>query len=88
MLSTPTPAHIARIEPMGPHFTKVHLGNGQVLHRFSEPDTGPPHDHPWGFTSHVLSGGYIEDLYMLRPDGIATVARVERPEAGSSSLMR
>lgn len=78
MHSTPTPAEVARIEEMGPHFTKVHLPGSQVLHRFTEPDAGAPHDHPWGFTSHVLSGGYIEDVYTLRPDGIATVERKER----------
>lgn len=25
-----------------------------------------PHNHPWPFTGHVLSGGYIEDRYRVR----------------------
>ncbi len=28
--------------------------------------TPKPHNHPWGFTSHVLSGGYTEQRYALR----------------------
>ena len=53
---------------MGHHFTKYHLEGlpvGAVLHHFTaaEPEADP-HDHPWGFTSFVLSGGYVEEVFL------------------------
>lgn len=78
MHSYPTPRHIVRPEPMGPHMLKLHLDPGRVLHRFTAPDTGDPHDHPFGFTSHVLSGGYVEDVFKPQPDGTHTVNRYQR----------
>lgn len=36
---------------------------GIYLHRFDGPDPRPTlHDHPWGFRSLVLIGGYVEAL--------------------------
>lgn len=78
MDSYPTPVHLVRPEQLGPHFLKLHLLDRQPLHYFTAPDTGPPHDHPWPFTSHVLVGGYIEEVYTLHPDGTHTVEVVER----------
>ena len=63
-----------RHEPMSPIFDKWHLGHGLVLHRFAAPDTGPPHDHPFSFISHVIRGGYVEAVYA--DDG--SCERVER----------
>lgn len=38
------------------------------LHKIVGPDNEPyPHDHPWAFTSLILSGGYIEELYDFTP---------------------
>ncbi|MBC6988950.1 hypothetical protein [Hymenobacter sp. BT491] len=78
MQSSPTPPDLIRTEHMNGSFTKYHLGGGRVLHRFTEPDTGEPHNHPWGFTSHVLSGGYVEEVYGLLPDGTVSMQEVER----------
>lgn len=75
--SYPTPESAARIERMGPHFAKFHLP-GSLIHLFTEPDTGPPHDHPWPFISHVLAGGYTEEVYTLHEDGTHTCETIER----------
>jgi hypothetical protein len=65
-------------EPMSPVFDKWHLDGAPfpaVLHRFSEPDMGPPHDHPWSFRSIVLHGGYVEQVFQL--DGTSELVRHE-----------
>lgn len=60
-----------RIERMNDHFVKLHLGDGRVAHWFTGAD-GPdadPHDHPWSFTSTVLEGGYVEQVFDLTRPG-------------------
>ena len=42
-----------------------------VLHRFLMSDTAELHDHPWGFISLVVQGGYFEH----RPDGKGGIRR-------------
>lgn len=57
-----------RREEMSPAFSKWHVGGmpfAAVLHRFSAPDHGFPHDHPWCFQSHILHGGYEEEVFDL-----------------------
>ena len=52
-------------ESMNGHFDKLHIPGLGVIHRFSNVD-GPDaefHDHPWEFTSLILKGGYIEEIY-------------------------
>lgn len=56
-------------EVMSDGFSKWHLRDGLVLHRFTAPDDGEPHDHPWAFTTQILSGGYVEEVYSLMPEG-------------------
>lgn len=64
-------------EKLSNEFTKHHLEltgkNGHVfrpvIHHFTDPDKGGPHDHPWNFTTHILKGGYIERRYFINPDG-------------------
>jgi len=37
--------------------------NSTMIHRFFRPDTDPSlHDHPWWFRTHLLNGGYSEQL--------------------------
>jgi hypothetical protein len=48
-----------------------------------EGDTPKPHNHPWEFTSHILSGGYTEQRYTLR-DG-TTITESRTHTAGSSN---
>ena len=52
-----------RYEQMSDIFHKMHLGDTSAVHFFSGPDLGDPHDHPWNFTSEVLVGGYIEEVF-------------------------
>ena len=70
-----------REERMSGAMTKWHLGpgvtgNAMVLHRFSGPDTGPHHDHPFDCRSYILHGGYDEEV--MHPDGRIEV-RQHRP---------
>lgn len=69
------------IEIMSGEFTKYHLQGlpfGAVIHRFTAPDKGSPHDHPFGFTSFILSGGYIEKIFKVGSDGSWESELVER----------
>ena len=34
-----------------------------VIHHFTKPDLGEPHDHPWDFRSVILKGCYVEEVY-------------------------
>lgn len=55
---------VLRIERMNDHMTKLHLGDGRVVHHFTAAD-GPGadyHDHPWRFSSTILAGGYVEQV--------------------------
>ena len=37
--------------------------SSRLLHFIAEPDAdGALHDHPWDFATHILSGGYVEEL--------------------------
>lgn len=49
-----------REEIMSPDFTKFHLEGPwpfhAVMHRFTQPDHGDPHDHPWSFRSNIGFG--------------------------------
>lgn len=38
-------------------------GRWAMLHHVTAVDTGPPHDHPVRFESHILVGGYRETIY-------------------------
>ena len=47
-------------------FTKYHLKGfpfEAVMHKFTAPDQGYPHCHPFGFTTHILQGSYVELIY-------------------------
>lgn len=60
-------------EIMSDEFTKYHIDGlpfPAAIHHFTGRDKGLPHDHPWGFLSIVLKGGYIERVY--QSDGTFT----------------
>jgi hypothetical protein len=83
-----------RIEPMGDAFTKYHLGGEQapwpffpVIHHFTAPDLGDPHDHPWAFTSHVLQGRYVEEVFHLSADGSWSSEIITRLPGTSHSVV-
>lgn len=79
------------VEHMNDLFTKYHLNQHgtqpwpfrPVLHHFKGPDWGDPHDHPWNFTTHILMGSYLEEVYTRLPGGDWSMELVER-KAGTA----
>ena len=72
--------HVTGVEVMGPHFTKYHLSDHGVIHKFTERDVVKPHNHPFGFTTEILWGRYAEELYVPNPDGtVSTFQKVWGP---------
>ena len=64
-------------ERMSDAMVKYHiegLERPAVIHRFTSPDFGPHHDHPWPFYSFVISGGYVEEVFDLE-DGDTHLVR-------------
>jgi hypothetical protein len=54
-----------RLRDRSPHLYGTYHGLfGVRLHHIKRPDRGDIHDHPWRFTTSILSGWYIElDIY-------------------------
>ncbi|KQR90830.1 hypothetical protein ASG01_14795 [Chryseobacterium sp. Leaf180] len=71
-------------EKMNAVFVKHHLLGlpfDAVLHHFSRLDEHEHiHDHPFGFTSHVLKGSYVERIYEIHEDGTYTSSVHHRKE--------
>jgi hypothetical protein len=77
--SFPTPEHVVRAEWLRPGFAKIFFEEtGRPCHYFTEPDHGPAHDHPHDMRSHVLVGGYVEEVITPLPLGGYTREVVER----------
>ena len=79
-------------ERMSDIFTKLHIQIGKfpfTLHHFTGPDQSDPHDHPYGFTSTILAGGYVEEVYRYNALGIRGWSRcVVRREVGQTFDVR
>ncbi len=57
---------IIRTERMSDFFMKYHVEGlpfAAVFHQFTSVDTGDPHDHPWGFRTFIVQGGYEEEVF-------------------------
>ena len=66
----PCGTSITDVERMSRAFTKFHLSDGRALHRFSAAESHmDPHCHPWSFTSDVLAGGYVEEVFNFDASG-------------------
>ena len=48
------------------------------FNEFTAPDTGDPHDHPFDFITHILSGGYTERIYHIHENGEVSTSDIER----------
>lgn len=74
-------------EKMNAVFTKHHLRGlpfDAVIHHFSEKDQHEHiHDHPFGFTTHILKGSYVERIYEIFEDGTYTSSVHHRKEGDS-----
>jgi hypothetical protein len=53
------------------------------FNEFSAPDSGDPHDHPFDFITHILSGGYIERIYIINEFGDVIYNDIERKQGTS-----
>jgi len=57
------------------------------FNEFSAPDTGDPHDHPFDFITHILSGGYTERIYAINELGEVAYTDIIR-ETGTSHYVK
>ena len=67
-----------REERLSDAMLKIHIGGlmgAAVFHDFTGVDGSDPHDHPWSFVSHVLFGGYVEEIYDLATGWMTRVQR-------------
>ncbi len=57
------------------------------FNEFTFADKGDPHDHPFDFVTHILSGGYTERVYSIADDGSFTFTDIVR-KPGSSHFVK
>ena len=57
------------------------------FNEFSAPDGGDPHDHPFDFITHILSGGYTERIYTINELGEVAISDTER-KPGTSHYVK
>lgn len=60
---------VDKVEDMGPHMRKYYLSDERVVHRFTAPDTGDAHDHPFPFNSTILYGCFMDKRFIPVADG-------------------
>lgn len=60
------------------HITSDRQGAGVYLHYFLKGDNDPdPHNHPWRFSTYVIAGGYIDEVWKKNEDGTASFSHYE-----------
>lgn len=53
---------------------EYHLDDARALHRFTrEEPPSDPHDHPFGFETTILEGGYVEAVFTFDEHGCPSV---------------
>lgn len=51
---------------LNPHFAVIDRADHGRYHLFTGEDHGDPHDHrEWGFTTRIVTGGYVEEVFFL-----------------------
>lgn len=76
-------------EKMSDEFEKYHIHGlpfNAVIHHFTDVDKGGPHDHPFGFTSFILEGGYTERIYEIKPSGSFSIKHISRSKGTSHKV--
>ena len=76
MISYPTPDNAANIEWMSGNFLKLHPG--APVHYFRECSDPEYHTHPFPFTTHIVEGGYIEEVLLPNMNGGWDIETFER----------
>ena len=84
MQSYPTPPQAANIEWMNESFLKLHPG--AVIHYFKECRDDEYHTHPFSFTTHIIEGGYREEVLVKGLSGKWEIVILER-HPGTSHTM-
>ena len=77
-------------EKLSRAFKKHHIEGlpfAASLNEFTAPDGGDPHDHPFDFITHILSGGYTERTYMINDFGEVSINDIER-KSGTSHYVK
>lgn len=82
--SYPTPAGAAHSERMNHGFLKLHPG--APVHVFTECHDAEFHTHPFTFTTHIVAGGYTEEVLVRQPDGRWQVLTLERRPGTSHDM--
>lgn len=70
-----------KAERLSRAFKKHHLKGlpfAASINEFSAPDAGDPHDHPFDFITHILSGGYKERIFTINDLGEIQTEEIER----------
>lgn len=79
-----------KAEKLSRAFKKYHVQGlpfAASFNEFSAPDTGDPHDHPFDFITHILSGGYTERNYSINELGDVDINDIER-KPGTSHYVK
>jgi hypothetical protein len=84
MYSYPTPAEAANVEWMNGNFLKLHPG--APVHYFKDCRDEHYHTHPFAFTTHIIEGGYREEILVAAPDGTWVVNTLERRPGTSHEM--
>jgi len=69
-----------RPEKLSRVFKKHHIEGlpfAASINEFSAPDSGNPHDHPFDFITHILSGGYTQRVYIISEIGEISISEIE-----------
>ena len=70
-----------KLEKRSKEFKKHHVHGlpfEASFNEFTAPDSGDPHDHPFDFITHILSGGYTERIYKINDSGEVAITEIER----------
>jgi len=79
-----------KAEKLSGVFKKHHIHGlpfAASFNEFSAPDAGDPHDHPFDFITHILSGGYTERSYSINEFGEVAIKDIER-QPGTSHYVK
>ncbi len=76
MNSYPTPDGAAKVEIMNSGFLKLHPG--PPIHYFTECRDEEYHTHPAEFETHIIQGGYREEVLESQLDGTYKVRTFDR----------
>jgi hypothetical protein len=68
-------------ERLSKAFKKHHVGGlpfEASFNEFTAAESGDPHDHPFDFITHILSGGYTERVFEINELGEVAITEIER----------